>query len=47
MNVTLLETWFDVDTPDDLSRLQTLIEDGTITAPHTAEAISRCLSPRS
>jgi glycosyltransferase A (GT-A) superfamily protein (DUF2064 family) len=47
MSVTILETWFDVDTPKDLSRLQALIENGTIIAPRTAEAISRSASAHS
>lgn len=37
MRVTVLEPWFDVDTPEDLHRLQLLISEGVVLAPHTAQ----------
>lgn len=46
MNTTVLEPWFDVDTPKDLEHLQYLLENGTIIAPHTA-AVCRGFSLRS
>ncbi len=41
MSVSVLEPWFDVDTPEDLRRLQSLVESGTILAPHTAAVFQR------
>ena len=41
LSISVLEHWFDVDTPDDLKRLQSLIEAKAILAPHTAEAFIR------
>jgi glycosyltransferase A (GT-A) superfamily protein (DUF2064 family) len=40
MSVSVLETWFDVDTPKDLEQLHSLIETKVIFAPHTAEVLS-------
>lgn len=42
MRVAVLERWFDVDTPEDLKRLQSLILSGTVSAPRTAGVFS-CL----
>jgi len=41
MEVTVLETWFDIDTPDDLARLRSLIKAGAVFAPHTAGIFAR------
>lgn len=43
LNTQVLDPWFDVDTPQDLARLKTLILRGQIRAPRTAAAI-RCYS---
>ena len=41
LSVSILEHWFDVDTPKDLQRLRSLIEAKTILAPHTAQVFAR------
>ena len=43
--ISLLEPWFDVDRPDDLDRLCSLIASGQLAAPHTAEALNRLKTP--
>ena len=42
---SVLETWFDVDRPDDLGRLCSLIASGQIAAPRTVEALNRLKIP--
>jgi uncharacterized protein len=41
LSISVLEHWFDVDTPDDLKLLRSLIEAKVILAPHTAEVFAR------
>lgn len=43
--ISLLEPWFDVDRPDDLDRLCSLIASGQLAAPRTAEALNRLKTP--
>ena len=38
--VAVLEPWFDVDRPEDLGRLQTLLDRGEVFAPATAAALA-------
>ncbi|MBI1955733.1 MAG: TIGR04282 family arsenosugar biosynthesis glycosyltransferase [Acidobacteria bacterium] len=45
LKISLLEPWFDVDRPDDLDRLRSLIASGQLAAPHTAEALNRLKTP--
>ena len=45
MSVAVLERWWDVDTPEDLKHLQTLIDTGQVTAPFTKSALDRLRAP--
>lgn len=42
---SVLDAWFDVDRPDDLDRLCSLIASCKIAAPRTAEALNRLKTP--
>jgi uncharacterized protein len=42
---SILERWFDVDRPDDLDRLHSLIATSEVVAPRTAETLNRLKSP--
>ena len=37
---SLIDSWFDVDTPDDLLKLRRMIRNGEITAPRTAQFLN-------
>jgi len=41
LSVTVLDPWFDVDRPEDLARLRTMILKGRIHAPRTRELLQR------
>ena len=40
LRTTLLEPWFDVDRAEDLDRLRTLLEEGSLRAPRTARVLA-------
>jgi rSAM/selenodomain-associated transferase 1 len=41
LQTSLLDSWFDVDHPEDLLRLRTMLEEGEIAAPATANVLAR------
>lgn len=41
LSTVVLDSWFDVDRPEDLQRLQTLLDTGAVSAPWTVEALNR------
>ena len=43
LSVAVLDTWFDIDRPEDVNNLADLLIAGSVTAPRTAEAIAQLL----
>ncbi len=41
MTTALLESWFDIDRPEDLEQTAKLLAGGSLNAPHTANALAR------